>query len=139
VGANIYKDVILNKDKFLNYNNEDNTKKDDKILHSNVNESEFNDELFSQWIKKVKDIGLDTSSFSFDADQIKSILVSTGVTQSGTDSETGRIMMLQNNTDLDYAHKDLVTDSSKKVPDYIVKNAYDAVKLIFELENYVKD
>lgn len=70
-------------------------------------------------------------SFSSSAEKIKSILVKTGVFQ-GDQSNLKQIV----NDDLVYSHKDMIVDASLRMPDFLCENVHDAVKLIFEQENF---
>jgi hypothetical protein len=73
---------------------------------------------------------MNNNTFESEAESIKSILVRTGVFQ-------GNELNIENDTDgLTYSHKDMVFDKSLRKPHHIVNNVYDAVKLIFENENY---
>ncbi len=74
---------------------------------------------------------LDDSSFSSHAERIQSILVKTGVFQ----GDAASLDQLADD-DLVYSHKDMIIDNSLRKPDFLCENVHEAVKLIFEKENF---
>ena len=74
---------------------------------------------------------LNDNSFRSEAETIKSILVKTGVFQG--DHET---LDKESKDELVYSHKDMIIDNSLRKPDYLCDNVHEAVKLIFEKENF---
>lgn len=73
---------------------------------------------------------LTDSSFRSEAEFIKSVLVKTGVFQGD------EVTLESYKDDLVYTHKDMIIDESLRKPDYLCNNVHEAVKLIFEKENY---
>ena len=63
-----------------------------------------------------------------DAESIRSILVRTGVFRGPADSTPA--------ADSSLAHKDMLIDQSLMKPSYISDNVFEAVKLVYELENF---
>ena len=69
-------------------------------------------------------------SFMSQAERISSIIVKTGVFQ-------GDINDIAYKKESSLAHKDMVIDPNLIKPNYIVNDSHEAVKLIFQLENFV--
>ena len=70
--------------------------------------------------------GKDTSYVS-ETESIRSILVRTGVYQGDNFDATANGTL---------AHKDMIVDKSLMRPNHVSDNVYEAVKLVYELENY---
>ena len=73
------------------------------------------------------DLTTDDTEQSYSAESIQSILVCTGVYNQEAYDETGSI---------DHGHRDMMIDPELKKPKYTVEHVLDAVKVIFEIEQY---
>jgi hypothetical protein len=63
----------------------------------------------------------------YSAESLESILVCTGVYNRETYDEA---------SEKNYAHRDMITDSELKIPKHICEHVLDAVKLIFDIEQF---
>lgn len=73
---------------------------------------------------------LSNSTFKSEAKSIKSVLVKTGVFQ-------GCQASLENpSNEMVYFHKDMIIDDSLRKPDYLCDDVHQAVRLIYETENF---
>lgn len=125
-GANIYNQILSN----INHKTKEKSQskrlpdrkpliKEKSDLYQSPNRSSTHFEFF-----------LNDSSFKSEALKIESILVKTGVFQG--DEKT-----IENQKDeLIYTHKDMLVDMSLRKPDHLVKDVYEAVKIIYEKENF---
>ena len=133
-GANIYNEILRN----LNDSHEKKVLVRNKInnsvdsLHEDSSPKTMQNRSYLTSAYEQKFSRLDTSAFSFKSSKIESItsiLVRTGVFQGNIndiDSQCSQLLL---------AHKDMIVDPTLIKPHFVSNDVYDAVKLIFELEN----
>lgn len=135
-GANIYNQILSN----INNKSKEEKKKSDRL--PNLRPMELNKDRYI--VKEKSDLYqspdrstthfeffVNDSSFKSEATKINSILVKTGVFQG--DEKT----IESQKDDLIYTHKDMLIDKSLRKPDFLVKDVHEAVKLIYERENFI--
>jgi len=74
----------------------------------------------------VIELVADEAEHYYSAESIQSILVCTGVYNQDADTTT----------DVDHGHRDMIIDPVLKQPKYTVEHVLDAVKLVFDIEQY---
>lgn len=121
-GANIFNQILQKNKEY-------------KSLRSNGSPDLIEQKLMSLTMSEEEEDTMTTTSTTTSkryvsrAESINSILVQTGVYQGdGNDLDT----MISR----DLAHRDTRIDEKLVKPNYVSKNVYEAVKLVFELENY---
>ena len=139
-GANIYNQILEN------YNHKKEKKLGQTIL-PNINTSQLNVENIEEDERANPEPNIHQNSqlnshysflmnnhqFKSEAKSLQSILVRTGVFLGDqSDLDAGCNPNLKN-----YAHKDMILDNSLRKPNYLCENVYEAVKLIFEKENFL--
>lgn len=70
------------------------------------------------------------SSYVSETESIRSILVRTGVFRGETNETSGT------SDTQSLAHKDMIVDKSLMKPNYVSDNVFEAVKLVYQIENF---